>query len=128
MVSRCQATNASGSPCSAQPVRADGHCFWHSPAIAAERDAARRRGGSARSNQARARKQLPDGLLTNQELQGLIGKTIADVRAGTIEPGVARSVFDGARTYVAVAEAGAVETLQNQVDELRALIARRGSA
>ena len=37
MVSRCKATTASGSPCSATPVRADGFCWWHAPALEAER-------------------------------------------------------------------------------------------
>jgi len=105
MVRRCKATTVAGPPCSAQPVRADGYCWWHSPALANERDEARRRGGSARSNRARAKKQLP-----------------------AVEPGVGSSVASLARAYVAVTEAGAVETLEREVAELRDLIATRGSA
>jgi len=128
MVRRCKATTTAGSPCSAQPVRADGYCWWHSPALTNERDEARRRGGAARSNKARAKKRLPAGVLSNDDLRGVLGLTIAKVLQGTVEPGVGSSVASLARAYVLVTEAGAVETLQAQVDELRALIAARGSA
>src|SRR5215217_4572898 len=106
MVKRCKATTTAGSPCSAQPVRADGYCWWHSPALAAERDAARRRGGVARSNKARAKKQLPAGVLSNDELRGVLGVTIERVLNAAIEPGVGSSVASLARAYVAVTEAG----------------------
>src|SRR5688572_16501470 len=128
MVKRCKATTTAGAPCSAQPVRADGYCWWHSPALTNERDEARRRGGAARSNKARAKKQLPAGVLTNDELLGFVGLSIKGVLAGKIEPGVANSVANLARAYIVVEEAGAVEAMQAQVAELRALIAARGSA
>jgi hypothetical protein len=41
---------------------------------------------------------------------------------------VANSVAALARAYVVVGEASAVETLEREVDELRALIAARGLA
>src|SRR3954451_15079158 len=128
MLKRCTANNVSGSPCSSTPVRDDGYCYWHSPALAADREDARRRGGAARSNQARAKKALPAGVLSTDELRGVLGITIARVLSGAVEPGVGSSVASLARAYVAVTEAGAVETLQSQVDELRDLIAARGSA
>ena len=124
MDSRCRATNAAGSPCSAQPVRADGYCFWHSPELEAERAESRRRGGRQRSTQARAKKQLPAGVLTNDELRGLVGITIKRVLTGTTEPAIANSVANLARAYVAVTEAGAVEALEAEVAELRATVAR----
>jgi hypothetical protein len=128
MVKRCAAKTVSGSPCSATPVRPSGYCYWHDPALSADREAARRRGGSARSNAARAKKELPAGVLNNDQLRGVLGLTIAKVLNGAVEPGVGSSVASLARAYVAVTEAGAVETLQAEVDELRALISRRGSA
>jgi len=109
-------------------VRDDGYCYWHSPLTASERAEARRRGGQNRSNAARAKKELPAGVMTNDELRGLVGLTIKGVLAGRVEPGIGNSVAALSRAYVAVTEAGAVETLQAQVDELRDLIAMRGSA
>ena len=128
MVSRCKATTISGSPCSATPVRPSGWCYWHDSTLSAERDAARRRGGSARSNRARAKKALPAGVLSNDELRGVLGITIAKVLNGNVEPGVGSSVASLARAYVAVTEAGAVEVLEAQVAELRSLIGTRGTA
>jgi hypothetical protein len=66
--------------------------------------------------------------MTNEELRGLVGVTMQAVLGGSVEPGVANSVAALARAYIAVEEAGSVETLQRQVDELRALIAARGIA
>ena len=102
---KCAATNAAGSPCSAQPVRPDGFCYWHAPAVAAERAAARRKGGANRSNTARAKRQLPAGVLTADELRGLVGLTIRGVLTNRIEPGVGNSVANLARAYLAVTEA-----------------------
>jgi hypothetical protein len=64
-------------------------------------------------------------LLSVQALQALLGLTITEVRAGTIEPGVANSVAALARAYITVSEAAAIETLQAQVDDLRALVAQK---
>jgi hypothetical protein len=105
----CKARTANGSPCSATPVRADGYCYWHSPAVAAERDAARKRGGVNRSNAARAKKQLPAGVMTTDELRGLVGLTIRGVLAGKVEPGVGNSVANLSRAFVAITEAGELE-------------------
>lgn len=47
----CQATTKRGQPCQS-PAGADGFCFWHSPARAAERAEARSKGGKARHGRA----------------------------------------------------------------------------
>jgi hypothetical protein len=119
---RCRATTLSGSPCSAQPVRGDGWCYWHAPDLAAERDEARRRGGKGKSNAARAKKQLPAGVLTSGELQGLVGVTIKRVLTGATEPAIGNSIAALARAYIAVAEAGELE------ERLAELEARAGVA
>jgi len=71
---------------------------------------------------------LPAGVLSNDELRGVLGITIAKVLNGNVEPGVGSSVASLARAYVAVTEAGAVEVLEAQVAELRSLIGTRGTA
>lgn len=128
MVRQCKGQTTSGDPCSAQPVRDDGFCFWHSPSTAEERAESRRRGGQNRSNRARARKQLPAGVLTVNEVRGLLGKALRDVLAGTLEPGPANAAAAIARSYLAACEASAVEALERDVAELRSLIAARGLA
>ena len=124
---RCQAVTKSGKPCSATVV-ADGMCAWHAPSWADRRRQWSAEGGGRRSNAARAKKELPASVLSNDQLRGVLGLTIAKVLNGAVEPGVGSSVANLARAYVAVTEAGAVETLQSEVDELRALISMRGSA
>jgi len=76
----------------------------------------------------RAAKRLPSDVLSADELRGVLGKTLKDVISGELEPAVGNAAASIARAYIAVTEAGAVETLQAQVDELRSLIAARGSA
>ncbi|MDF3043405.1 MAG: hypothetical protein K0Q71_6111 [Thermomicrobiales bacterium] len=120
MVSRCKGTNASGSPCSAQPVGDDGHCYWHSPSTAAERAEGRRQGGRARSNRARAKKRMAAEALTPGEIQGYVAVALRGVLVGSITPGVANAVASLARAAVAVRAATELE------ERLAALEARAG--
>jgi hypothetical protein len=109
MVGKCRATNAAGAPCSATPVRPSGWCWFHDPALTAERDAGRRKGGVERSNQARARKQYADGALAPIEVQGLIGTTLRAVLVGKVTPGQGQAVAALARAAMTVREASEVE-------------------
>lgn len=45
---RCKATNRRGEPCAAYACKDSDYCYWHDPDKAAERKAARRKGGLAR--------------------------------------------------------------------------------
>jgi hypothetical protein len=129
MLSRCKATNAAGEPCSAGPVRADGYCYWHSPALEAERQANRRKGGAGRSNANRARKALPAaGTLTIDELRAVLESTIAKTLHGSIEPGVANAVASLARAYGSLSEAAKLEELTDRLDHLEATARRGGVA
>ncbi len=87
-----------------------------------------RKGGAARSNVARARKALPAGVLSNEELRGVVGITIKRVLTGATEPAIGNSVAALARAYVAVAEAGGIEDLQRRLNEIEAALPRRGTA
>jgi hypothetical protein len=120
MVARCTAQTTSGRPCSAQPVRPDGYCYWHSPATASERADARRRGGRNRSNQARAKKQLPAEVMTDEELLAWLGITFKRVIAGQMLPNVGNAAATIARAMVAVRQASELE------ERLAALEARAG--
>ncbi len=110
MEQMCIATTKEGRPCSAGPVRPSGYCYWHDPALLEQRLTDRQRGGAARSNAARAKRQLPDAVLTPAEMQGFIGLALRGVLAGRIEPGVANAVATLARAAVAVREATEIET------------------
>ena len=116
MVSRCTAKNAAGSPCSATPVRADGYCWWHSPALAEERDAARRRGGAARSNRARARKQLAGDVRDMTDVKARLMVALVKVEAGELDPGPANAMANLAR---AIATVAGVADFELQLAQLR---------
>jgi hypothetical protein len=109
MEQMCIATTKEGRPCSAGPVRPSGYCYWHDPALLDQRLTDRQRGGAARSNVARARKQIADAVLTPADLQGLLGDTLRAVIAGTLEPGVGNAAANIARAIVIVTEAGTLE-------------------
>ncbi len=125
---RCVGVTRDGSPCNAKPRPGADSCPWHDEGLAARRAEWSRKGGANRATAVRARKALPAGVLTNEELRGLVGITIKRVLAEKTEPAIGNSVAALARAYVAVAEAGAVEDLQRRLDELEALAGRRGTA
>lgn len=124
MAERCQAVTRSGKPCSATVV-ADGMCAWHVPSWAERRRQWSAEGGRKRSNRARAAKDLPAGVMTNDELRGLVGLTIKGVLAGRVEPGIGRAVFDGARTYVAITEATELEERLTALEQRSGLTEKR---
>lgn len=107
MPTRCQATNQAGQPCSAQHWR-DGWCRWHSPELEHERREWSRAGGRGKSNKRRAKKALPDNVLTPTEVQGMLGLALRGVLAGRLEPGVANAAANLGRALVAVREATAL--------------------
>ncbi len=122
MATMCSGRNRTGQPCGAQ-VWQDGQCRWHHPGLEAERGEWRRRGGEQRSNKQRAKRQLPDAILTPAELQGFIGLALRGVIAGKIEPGVGNAIATLARAAVAVREAG---ELEERIERLEEQAARQG--
>jgi hypothetical protein len=119
MVNRCLATNAEGASCQSQPVRPSGYCYWHDPSVAEERDRKRREGGANRSNRIRAKRALPDAVLSPIELQGLLCTTLKAVIAGRLEPGVGNAAAALARAVVTVREA---TTLEERIKALEAAV------
>lgn len=121
MLETCKATNKDGTPCSADVAR-DGYCVWHAPGLAEQRQVWRAKGGAHRSNKARARKALPDGLKTMQEIQAILCITLTGVLGGRIEPGVGNSVANIAR---AIKDVAGVGELEERIADLEALSGRR---
>ena len=107
---RCQSTTVAGKPCSARPVPGSTFCPWHAPDYAQRRQEWSRKGGEHKSNQARARKALPTGLLTASELQGLLGLVLKGTMAGTTSPPIGMACAALARAIIAVAGVAEFET------------------
>ena len=108
MVTRCLGRNRDGTPCSATP-KLSGWCLWHDPTLATERASWRKRGGERRSNAARAKRQLPEELLSLRQVQAVLCRALARVEAGELAAGPANSLANLARAIAAVAEAGDFE-------------------
>ena len=123
-VEKCQSIARNGKPCSATPRPGRPYCAWHDPEAAEQRREWSRRGGAARSNRERARKQIPDAL-TTEELAGWLSVAFRKVLTGGMEPGVATAAATVARAVIAVSEAAALQRLEDRIDELERLAARR---
>jgi hypothetical protein len=109
MHSRCSGTNRDGGPCNAEVRPERAWCRWHDPELEADRAVWRRKGGEARSNKARAKKALPDAVLSPAELQGVLSQAIRDVLTGTLEPGPANAAAALSRALVTIREATELE-------------------
>ena len=108
MQSTCKATTRAGRPCGGT-ARASGFCWFHDPALADQRAAGRRLGGSARSNRSRARRQLMDAAMSPAEIGGLLSMTLTKVIAGQTEPGVGNAAANLGKAIVAVQQAAEIE-------------------
>jgi hypothetical protein len=82
----------------------------HDPQSMDLRRAASVKGGRARSNHERAKRQLIGADLSSDDLRGILATCIANVMVGAIEPGVANAVAGLVRTYLAVEEVTELET------------------
>ncbi len=113
---RCSGTNKDGGPCAAPVLPGETRCAWHHPAMRERVAAGRAKGGAGRSNARRARRKLPDDLLTLREVQALLCGVLRDVTAGRVEAGVANAAANVARAVAAIAQAGDIEDRIGQLE------------
>jgi len=83
-------------------------CIWHDPGAEEQRREMSRRGGEARSNQARARKEL-GATLTSDDLLATLSRAIKRVEKGELEAGPANAIASLARAMNVIREATEVE-------------------
>ncbi len=121
---RCGAIAKNGKPCAAVPLPGDTLCAWHSPRWEEKRREWSRKGGAARSNANRAKKQIPE-VMSSEELAGWLCVVFKRVVTGQVESGVATAAAAVARAVIAVNEAGAIERLEARIGELEHRAARR---
>lgn len=113
---RCSATNRSGAPCSGPALPGRDRCWAHEPDLAARRAEGRRKGGEARSNQARARRQFAAEALGTDQVLGLLSVALKGVLGGKVEPGIGNAAANIARAIVAVREATELEERLNVLE------------
>ncbi len=108
MQPRRTGTTKAGAPCRAPAMSGAAYCVTHDPARVVELAEWRRRGGKGKSSAARAKKGLPAGVLSSEELRGVVGITIKRVLTGATEPAVGNAIATLAKAYVVVTEATAL--------------------
>jgi hypothetical protein len=106
---RCNGTNKVGERCRGQALPGSEFCIAHDPTKVVAITEARRKGGAARSNRARARREMANAALTPGELQGVIAVTLKAVFAGSKSPGIGQAVAALARAAISVREATELE-------------------
>ena len=119
---QCAATRRDGQRCQAPALPDSEHCFAHAEHLAANRQAAREKGGRHKASVVRLRGLMPPRLVPVFEtLEAALG----EVHAGTLDPKRAQAMASLARAMVAVMTAG---ELEERMREVETQLRDRGSA
>jgi len=119
MVDRCPSLTRDGKACAATPRPGSAYCPWHDPSLSKRRSEWSARGGSHRSNKARAAKTLPTELMSTDELASWLTVVFRRLITGQIEPGVATA---SATVAKAIADIQRGAQIEERLAELEALL------
>ena len=117
MATQCLGINRTGEPCSAHVDDGQTWCRWHDPARAEERTEWSRKGGTARSNKARARKQLAEQLMTIADIDALLCSALVKVAAGRLDPGVGTAMATISKTITTIRNTGDFEKRLEELEQ-----------
>jgi len=120
-MSACQGKTESGKPCGI-PARPSGFCMKHDPDLEDERIVWLRKGGKNNSNQARARKAMPDDL---KSVLDRLYAALTGLEDGTIEPARATAMANVSRAIVAVWSTADAE---RRIEEIERMLSERDAA
>ena len=98
MKTPCSATTADGSPCPNAALAGGQYCYAHEPSKAAERDAARNRGGAARAAQLSGA--VVPTLTTAEAVRDYLARVARDTEAQLIPPKTATALASLARVQL----------------------------
>ena len=80
MSKKCTAIKQDGKKCKAFSIAGGNLCYWHSPARAADRESASRKGGKARAKLSQVKEIVADAVATRPELQECQFQTLDDIQ------------------------------------------------
>lgn len=121
---QCKQIKDDGVLCQTHAMIGSDYCFFHDPAKAAEREAARRVGGSV-GKTAALPPDTPDvQLVSVAHVVAFLGGTINQVRRGQIDPKVANATGYLTATLLRALEQGDIE---KRLAELEAVVKGQGS-
>ena len=115
----CKSKRTDDAKCRANPTDT-GFCFWHDPALTADRLEAARKGGS--------RSVLPLNEIApmgTEEIRGLLASVLAGLLTGAIDPTTARAAGYIAQVERRVAES---EVFEARIEALERLLRYRSNA
>jgi hypothetical protein len=111
---QCAAITRGGSRCASAVLAGSRYCWTHDPAAADRRREASKKGGKARANAERARKQIP-AAMDAETLAGWLSLLFTNVMAGRIEPKIGTACASIARV---LHEVKTVSELEQRLSEL----------
>jgi hypothetical protein len=114
MAVQCAAITRGGSRCGSAVLAGSRYCWTHDPAAADRRLEASKKGGRARSNKARAAKQIP-AAMSAEDLAGWLSLLFTSVMTGRIEPKIGTACASIARV---LHEVKTVTELEQRLSEL----------
>jgi hypothetical protein len=121
MTVACLAIAKSGSRCRRPALAGKQHCLMHDPESAELRREAGRKGGHARSNQARAAKAMR-AALTSAQLLIRLSQVIDKAEKGEIEPGVVNCISGAARTMTEIRKSTEIERRLEELEQRAGLM------
>ncbi len=122
MDGHCKGRNRDGQPCRALVTDGSAFCRWHDPKLEEQRQEWRRQGGTARSNQARARKALSEAVMTSPELAGVLSQAIRRTLEGDLEPGVGSAIATLSRALAEVRKTGELEERLGNLEKAAGIV------
>jgi len=126
MVEKCAAITRGGRPCPSPPLAGSAWCWTHDPNAAGARVEASRKGGRARSNAERAKKQIPAAMGAD-ELAGWLSVLFKGVVGGRIEPKVGTAAATIARALLEVRNQTEIEERLAALEQAAGIDGRRSA-
>src|SRR3954453_7263892 len=113
---QCAAITRGGSRCASAVLAGAPYCWTHDPAAADRRREASKKGGRARANAERAKKQIPPAM-SAEDLAGWLSLLFKQVMVGKVEPRIGTAASTIAR---ALLEVRTTTDLERRLEELEA--------
>lgn len=124
MADKCSGITKAGNRCPTTALPGRPYCLFHDPQAADLRRAGAVKGGQGKSNQARARKGIPDAMAAD-ELGGYLSLLFKGVMGGRIEARVGTAAATIARALLEVRNVTEIETRLAELEAAAGIDERR---
>ena len=101
---KCSALTKDNKPCKGTPLAGSEWCFSHHPDLEERRREGSAKGGSEKSNSARARRHFRNASLDAPDIHGLLSGALVQVSEGSMEPAVGNALAAMSKALVTIYE------------------------